>query len=1716
MSSNARSNGGAYRLNAALRGDIAIVGMACMYPQALSLDALWQNVVSGVDAISDMPPERVPPTFYDPESTDNDHTYCRRGGFLGDSVPFDPLQFGIMPVITECGDPEQLLALKVAHEALRDAGYDPAQMDGERTEVIIGRGNYANRALSTAQHHVSVVNEMLEVLKATRPDYTDTELATLRQELLAGLPRFGRENAASLVPNFTTGRIANRFDFMGTNFTVDAACASSLVALELGVNHLLTGKCDTALIGGAFIVSDLTHIAVLTQVGALSRRSEIRPFDSAADGMLLGEGVGILVLKRLEDAQQDGDRIYAVVKGVGTSSDGRGLGLLAPRVDGEELALRRAYEMAGLDPATIGLIEAHGTGTPTGDAAEIEALTRVFGSRDPDVAPHCAVGSIKSMIGHPLPAAGAAGLIKAALALYHKILPPSLHCEQPDPKLGLDQTPFYINTTTNPWIHGGQEHPRRAGVSAFGFGGANAHAILEEFRDDIEDERPGLLARWPTEVCVLEASDRAGLMESARELASQLADPAGVELKDVAYTLNSTLDGQGERLALVADSLDDLRSKLERAAERLADPQCGQIKDGKGIYYFSQPLGRTGKLAILFPGEGAQYVGMLGELCKHFPVVRRTFDRADAIGSISYVFPPPWPRERERAELRLWSTVSGAVEAVLAANAALYGLFKRLHLQPDAVLGHSSGDFTACLAAGIFSDDDAMVDRLAHLWQAYDGPQEQMAEAGLLAVGAAADNALTKLGDLAGQVLVAMDNCPHQIVLAGPADVIDRARERLLASNIFCERLPFSRPYHTQAFASQLGPVRASLADAPVRPPTVPIYSCTTAEIYPSGVEEIRRLMIEHWCRPVQFQETIRKMYADGVRIFLELGPRGNLTAFVEDILRSQSHLAICADSQRRHGLTQLNHVVALLSTHGVPLQLSELYRRRSPQRVEPGERPPKDRQLARETTLALAPIRLHLNKRPDKTADARPAVSSPTPASPPASPPVAQTPVMAVHEQSSDIAGPQTGFAGESAPLATTSYAEVVPAARVERQPVQVGQISGPGDEAGNAMIAYLQTMEQFLSVQQSVMQAFLLPGVPSSGQAAGASSEVTIDLPGPGAGMIAQPPTSPGTPPPPQLPQPMLEQSAIPAHANGRVTVHPDQYPLLGTITAHVAGQELQAERILSLDTDPFLLDHSFGRKISTNPELRPIATVPTTVSMEIMAEAAAALMPGLQVIGMRRIRSLQWINVTERPTTLRISAKHAGEEAAIQQVEVTIWSSEAGAEAPASHASPAAQGLVLLAASYPAAPAAAPFPLKSARPCHTTLAQLYEWLFHGPQFQMVRALHQVGEEGIAADLMTLPMERFLGARPSDSMILDPVVLDGAGQMSAAWVYERVVDPGIMFPIQIDEATFYGPRYRGPAVLPCHLHLRHFDYRQVRADMEIIGPDGRAHIRINGWQHYRVHCPPHRIRMSRDSRTELSGELWELPAAPLPSRGNYVASLVDGLSEKGSATMDQACAYIILSSAEREQWRALQGPTRRRAQWLLGRAAAKDAARAYLLRQYGLELYPADVEVITDARGRPSVTGAWAHGLPSLPAISLAHSGMIGVAIAGGASPDDYLGIDIERIRPRDAGFMDLAFSAHERAWLEALDEATCWEWATRFWCAKEAVAKAVGQGLAGGPTGLTVQQADRTTGRLEVILGNTLARSVPELRNVPIVAYTARHGDLAVASTVCERAE
>src|SRR5262245_17061963 len=370
--------------------DIAIVGMSCIFPGAANLQNYWQNIITKVNAIGDPTEEWGEQFWYDPEAESNDRVYCKVGGYLKELAEFDPLQYGVMPNSIRGGEPGQFLALRVASEALADAGYVDRQVDSSRVEVILGKGASFGPGHMNALQHGLIIDQTLRLLKQLHPEHTDEELKALKQELKASLAPFNAETVPALVSSIITGRIANRLDFMGPNYTIDAACASSLIAVERGICDLLAGRCDLALVGGIEPAMPPLGLIVFCQINALSRSGKIRPFDKDAGGTLLGEGVGMVVLKRKSDAERDGNRIYALIKGVGIASDGRGAGLLAPRLEGETLALERAYREANLPPDTLGLVECHGTGIPLGDHMEIQALTSVFGSRNG--LPSCAIG----------------------------------------------------------------------------------------------------------------------------------------------------------------------------------------------------------------------------------------------------------------------------------------------------------------------------------------------------------------------------------------------------------------------------------------------------------------------------------------------------------------------------------------------------------------------------------------------------------------------------------------------------------------------------------------------------------------------------------------------------------------------------------------------------------------------------------------------------------------------------------------------------------------------------------------------------------------------------------------------------------------------------------------------------------------------------------------------------------------------------------------------------------------------------------------------------------------------------------------------------------------------------------------------------------------------------------------------------------------------------
>src|SRR3954449_11559690 len=463
---------------------LAIVGIGCLFPKADGPGAYWANVKNKVDGIGPVPPTHWnPDDYFDADPKRADFTYARRGGFL-EPVAFNPAEWGIAPNDLEATDTSQLLALVAAQMALRDAGLLESQTlkcDKRKVSVILG-------VTGTLELVVPLGARLGHPIwrKALKDAGVGDKVADeVVRRIGEGYVGWQESSFPGLLGNVVAGRVANRLDLGGTNCVVDAACASSLSALHLAGMELQTGRADVVVTGGVDTFNDVFMYMCFSKTPALSPTGDAKPFDAAGDGTILGEGVGVVVLKRLADAERDGDRVYAVIRGIGTSSDGKGNAIYAPSAEGQRRCLRDAYMAAGVTPDTVELVEAHGTGTKVGDATEATALTEVFNTFSREAKPSakarpwCALGSVKSQVGHTKAAAGAASLIKVALALHNKVLPPTLKVTEPVGPLKAADSPFYVNTQARPWPRRA-EHPRRAGLSAFGFGGSNFHCVLEE------------------------------------------------------------------------------------------------------------------------------------------------------------------------------------------------------------------------------------------------------------------------------------------------------------------------------------------------------------------------------------------------------------------------------------------------------------------------------------------------------------------------------------------------------------------------------------------------------------------------------------------------------------------------------------------------------------------------------------------------------------------------------------------------------------------------------------------------------------------------------------------------------------------------------------------------------------------------------------------------------------------------------------------------------------------------------------------------------------------------------------------------------------------------------------------------------------------------------------------------------------------------------------
>lgn len=897
---------------------IAIIGMAALFPKARNLQEYWDNIIGKVDCITDIPDSHWNVgDYYDSNLHASDKTYSKKGGFLP-QIDFDPLEFGLPPDTLQALDSAQLLSLIVAKAALENAGYGNGKsFNRETTGVILGAsGLWKTITPLTARLQYPVWEK---VLRSSGLSEEDTQ-KIIEKIKLAYVP-WEENSFPGMLTNVVAGRITNRFDLGGTNCTVDAACASSLSALTMAISELMERRCDLVITGGVDTDNSILNYMCFSKTPALSKKDFLNPFDATSDGMMVGEGIGMLVLKRLSDARRDNDRIYAVIKGIGTASDGRYKSIYAPRKEGQAKALHRAYRDANFDPSSVGLIEAHGTGTPAGDLCEFTALNQVF-SENNARQQHIALGSVKSQIGHTKAAAGAASLIKVALALHHKVLPPTINVDRPNPKFNIDNSPFYLNTETRPWIQEG-DLPRRAGISSFGFGGTNFHVVLEEYKQKSDD---GYRLQSVPQSVLLSAENPAKLLDECRSILSGWESPAGKEhYRATLDTCDKLVVSEGSaRVGFVATSLAEAIELLKltvRSIER--QPGAEFWEHPRGIYYRAKGMGRSSKVVALFPGQGSQYLSMGREIALNFPAVRKSYEALDKIflqedlTPISQVvFPHPvFNQDLATERERILQSTQNAQPAIGAFSVGLYELLQKAGLQADFVAGHSFGELTALWAAGVLSRQDYFY-LIKARGQAMSVPVclDNECDGGAMLAVSGDVKRIQGIIQKIGRVKIANFNSPKQIVLSGSRPELAAIERVLLKQGYTVNPLPVSAAFHSPFVSHASAPFAEAIESVNFHAPKLPVFANTTGEIYPEDPQEIKTILQKHMLNSVQFQAEIEKIYDLGGYCFVEIGPRQILTNLVKEILADRPHIAIAlnpnrsknSDLQLRQGVIQL------------------------------------------------------------------------------------------------------------------------------------------------------------------------------------------------------------------------------------------------------------------------------------------------------------------------------------------------------------------------------------------------------------------------------------------------------------------------------------------------------------------------------------------------------------------------------------------------------------------------------------------------------------------------------------------------------------------------------------------------------------------------------------------------------------------------------------------
>nr|WP_280528266.1 type I polyketide synthase [Actinoplanes ianthinogenes] len=892
--------------------DIAIVGLSCRFPGARDVVEFWANSLAAAHQFRPVPSARWNhETFYSTNFRDTHSTYTDRVAFLDEVEKFAALHHRIPPRRAKAMDPQHRLLVDLAREAVQDAGWERRPFDRSTTGVFVGLSTADYKDMTGARLTASMLAD-----GSLSPNANDPELLAAIAEAakVAIDPPQSFSMAGSLL-NMAPATVSELLDLGGPSFAVDAACSSALVAMHEAVNHLRTGSCSAALVGGVFLNLTPNALVGFSRVGALSPAGLCRPFDARADGFVLGEGGSLAVLRPLDDALEAGDRIYAVLNGIGTANDGKGAGPMTPRAEGQEAAMRAAYRDARVEPGAIDFLEAHGTGTTVGDKVEIEAIRRL---RAKSADRHCYLSSGKAIIGHTLPAAGAAGVLRTALALHHRTVPPQPAVDS-HPELPLAEAGLEITAEPRPWTPPADDR-RRAAVSSFGFGGTNVHAVLSEAPEpETDDEDADGTRPW----VVLLSADGGELLATYAERLSGLvaADPALTPAAVARTTASRRL--LGARLAVMCRTRAELAERLATAARELAAGATGRL--APGVYASTTPLSPEQRsLAFLYPGQGSLRPGVLRDLVARFPAlaehVRPLADRVDErtgapVTDLLCDTPGPGAEEQVSAT-RICQPGLGV------AGIGMTQLLAELGVTPQVTLGHSVGELAAAVAAGALTPDDGiefLIERGAAVTSGEEPAPGTMAAVRIDAAG------FEQLRIGIEGVWAGCYNHPTQIVASGHRDAVDRLVERCRHRDVPVVPLRVSHAFHSPLMSEVDSRVAVHVADLPVRKPIRTLISSVDPAA-PVDPETLRALWSRQGSAPVLFRDAVDAAVDAGAKILVQVSAGDSLLGMAAQTPSARGLDAIALMPAEPDEGYALLEGLGRLAVAGVPVDLTPLF----------------------------------------------------------------------------------------------------------------------------------------------------------------------------------------------------------------------------------------------------------------------------------------------------------------------------------------------------------------------------------------------------------------------------------------------------------------------------------------------------------------------------------------------------------------------------------------------------------------------------------------------------------------------------------------------------------------------------------------------------------------------------------------------------------------------